>query len=387
MKIVILLNDPFPYGMACTNRTQLYSKGLVELGNNVEILIPHPTEALENIKNFHIRGISEGVKFRYAYESVKRKSFIGRRFQNFVSVLNSFLFLLHSKPDVTLIVTNTFKYTLLVKICSLFTHTKIVREKTEVPFYNQEILSKITRFRIRNEFKLYDGIIVISSQLKRFFLNDFSLKTKIIEVPILIDSSNDILLNDKIKKIEPNLVYTGSLSDRKDGVVAIIKAFAEILKKYPNIKLILTGDINQSDVKEEILFLIDTLNLRKNLELVGYLSKEKLNELTSTSLALLLAKPKNRQNKYNMATKVGEYLLTGRPVVVSSVDPVTSYLTHRQNAFIVKPEEKQIVEQLEFILNSPDEANAIGLAGKKSATSLFDYKKHALRINDFFKDL
>lgn len=387
MKIAILLTESFPYGMACTNRTQLYSKGLVELGNDLEILIPHPTESQGNIRNFDTTGIYEGVKFRYAYESVKRNNFLGRRFQNFVSGLNSFVFLFHFKPDVILIVTNTFKYILLGKICSLFTNAKIIREKTEVPFYKHENLSSITKLRIKSEFKLFDGIMVISSQLKKFFLTDLSLQTKIIEIPILIDSSKDILSNNDMKTIKPTLVYTGSLLDYKDGVTIIIKAFAGILKKYPQLKLILTGDLNKSDDKEGILSLIDKLNLNENVELTGYVSKEKLNELTSTSTALLLAKPQNRQNTYNMATKVGEYLLTGRPIVISSVDPVTSYLIHRKNAFIVEPEEKQIAEQIEFILNNPKEANTIGSAGKESAVNLFDYKKHALRINDFFKEL
>ena len=238
------------------------------------------------------------------------------------------------------------------------------------------------------EFKLYDGIMVISGQLKKFFLTDLSLKIKITEVPILIDSSKGLLPdNNKIDKIKSNLVYTGSLSDQKDGVITIIKAFSEILKKYPDINLIMTGDINQSDVKEKILSLIDKLHLKENLKLAGYVSKAELNEITSTSIALLLAKPENRQNQYNMATKVGEYLLTGRPAVISSVDPVIGYLEHRKNAFITIPEENKIIEEVEFILNNPDEADAIGLAGKESAINLFDYKKHALRINNFFKEL
>ncbi len=44
MKILIILNEPYPIGMACTKRIHLYAKGLTELGNNVKIIIPKPTE-------------------------------------------------------------------------------------------------------------------------------------------------------------------------------------------------------------------------------------------------------------------------------------------------------------------------------------------------------
>lgn len=387
MKIAILLGGSYPVGMACTNRTHIYSKGLLELGNDVEILMPYPTESPDNIRNFDSSGVYEGVKFRYGYGSVKKKSFLGRRIQKFISILNSFFFLFKLKPDIILIVTNNFTYILTGKICSLFTGAKIVREKTEVPFYKHQNISFLTRLRIKSEFKLFDGLMVISSRLKDFFQDELALKMSIIEVPILIDSSQNTLSDNSTKVIQSNLVYSGSLVDNKDGIIVIIKAFHRVLKKYPKVKLILTGDINDSADKEEILSLIDKLNLVENVELTGYISKKELKELTFSCTALLLAKPHSRQNSYNMATKIGEYLLTGRPIVVSSVDPITIYLKHREDAFIIEPEEEQFADQIEFILSHPKEADLIGSAGKKSGINLFDYKIHAQRINDFFKSL
>ncbi len=386
MKIGILLDEQFPFGMAAANRTFLYTKGLVELGNDVEILIPRPTEGSDNIRNFDIKGIHKGVKFRYAYESIISRSFIRRRIQNFISFFNSFIFFVHFNPDIILIAAKSFRYILLGKFCSLLVNAKYVREKTEVPFYKTEILSVFQKIRIKTEFKLFDGMTVISGALKDFFLKDLLLHTKIAEVPILIDCTN-ATLNKNSPTIKPTLVYTGSLLDHKDGVIIIIKAFARILQNHPEVKLIMTGNLDESVDKEEILLHIDKLNLKGKVELSGYVSKEKLNELTSTASALLLAKPENRQNRYNMATKIGEYLLTGRPAVISSVDPVCHYLKHRVNAFIVEPDDGQMAEQIEFILTNSDEAGEIGLAGKESAIKLFDYKIHALKINDFFKEL
>lgn len=387
MKIAVLLNEPYPSGMACTNRTHLYSKGLAALGNDIEILIPQATEEPGNIKNYEVSGEFEGVKFKYAYESIVRGSFLGKRIQNFISFFKTFIFFIHFKPKIILIVTNTFKYILIGKVCSFLLNAKIVREKTEVPFYISEKLSYIQKLRARLEFKLFDGLMVISDALKSFFINDLSIKINIIKVPILVDSSKEELNRYGLLTIRSSLVYSGSLENQKDGIFIIIKAFAKIIQNHSYLELILTGDLNKSCDKEEVLSLIDKLNLIGKVKLAGYVSKEKLNEFTYTALALLSAKPENRQNHYNMATKIGEYLLTGRPVIVSSVDTISHYLLHSVNAFIVEPDDNQIAAEIEFIVNHANKANRIGLAGREAAINLFDYNIHSLRINDFFERL
>ena len=385
MKISILLSESYPFGMASTNRIHLYAKGIVESGNDVEILIPGVTEEYGKVRNHNRVGEYEGVKFKYACNPVRSKSFIGRRIQNVASLINSVIILIRFKPKIILVVSNSFKYILLAKICSVIIRAKIIREKSEVPFYKIEVISGIRRIRTIAEFKLFDGIIVISGALKDFFLKDLSLKTKVLEVPILINISEKPLIKNEPGLIEPNMVYTGSLLNNKDGVLTIIKAFVKVLPNHPNAKLILTGDLEKSVDKKIILSLIDELSIKEKVVLTGYISKEKLLEITSTAAVLLLAKPDNRQNRYNMATKIGEYLLTGRPALISDVDPASLYLSHRRNAFIVKPEEDQIAKELEFILNNPKEAEEIGFSGKEIALKLFDYKIHAGRMIDFFK--
>ncbi len=149
----------------------------------------------------------------------------------------------------------------------------------------------------------------------------------------------------------------------------------------------MTGDIDQSPDKNRILSLIQELSLIDKVTLTGYISKRELDEITRNALALLSAKPNNRQNRYNMATKVGEYLLTARPVIVSAVDAVCHYLSHRENAFVVKPDENAIAKELSFILDHPDKADHIGLMGRYIARQYFDYKLQMQKTEAFFKEL
>ena len=51
LNIKIIFYDPYPHGMALTNRINLYAKGIVEAGGSVQILIQRPTE--RNCENAH----------------------------------------------------------------------------------------------------------------------------------------------------------------------------------------------------------------------------------------------------------------------------------------------------------------------------------------------
>lgn len=385
MRIAVILDESYPNGMASANRAHLYSRGLTELGNDVIIFVPRATEHFPLIRNTMKEGVNDGVKFRYACDPVIKKSFMGRRIQNLLSTIATFHFLFLFKPEIIVIAANNFKYILQGKIGALLVSGKLVREKSEVPFYNLQKLNSLRRTRIKIEFSLFDGMIAISESLKDFFLKDLKLKLKIIEVPIIIDTSLPGKKNNGTMVPGQNLVYTGSMLEQKDGVSTIIMAFAKIRKDHPRSKLIMTGEIRIPEHQRSIASLIEKLDLRESVDLTGYVAKEKLEELKSTAFALLLAKPENRQNRYNMATKVGEYLLSGRPAVISSVDPSCRYLKHRENVCITDPDEENLAAEIDFLFRNRDKADSIGSAGRESAITLFDYKLHTARINSFFK--
>lgn len=387
MKIAIILDEQYPFGMAASNRTHLYSKALVQLGHDVHILVPRPMDKPDNVVNHHSSGIHEGVKFRYGHETVIRRSFLGRRRQNALSLIKSLKFLIGYKPEIILVVSNDLKLNMLGKIAALFTGAKLVREKTEVPYYRYEQLPSRLKVRLKAEFRMFDGLIVISPALYDFFTKELRLNKKIIEIPILIGSSSVRNINGTPEKERPTLVYTGSLIDHKDGVLIILRAFARVLEVHPDAKLILTGDIEHSSDRQKIMNAIESYGLTGKVELTGYIARERMVELTSEATALLLAKPANRQNRYNMASKVGEYLLSGRPAVVSSVDPVCKYLSHRKNAFIIDPDDEQMSAEIIYIITHPSEAESIGKAGKQSAIELFDIDRHARRMESFFEEL
>lgn len=102
---------------------------------------------------------------------------------------------------------------------------------------------------------------------------------------------------------------------------------------------------------------------------------------------LLLARPANIQAKGGFPTKLGEYLTTGRPVVITKVGEIPDYLTDGENAFMAEPDNPlSFALKVEEALTDTENARAIGLNGKKLAVTIFNYKTQGLEmINRWLK--
>ncbi|MCX6232336.1 MAG: glycosyltransferase [Bacteroidetes bacterium] len=386
MKICIIPDMPYPNGMARTKRVHLLAKGLNLLGKDVKIIIPYPTEFKNYINNKKTSGLYEGIAYQYAWNStVRSRFFLGRRIHDFLGNFITFFLCFKQKPHIILIVGNSIQRYILMKFLSKIIKAKLVLEINEVPYYNNESLNIFQKIKIKVKYSIFDGIVVISETLLNFFTLDYPVKAKIIVLPIIteIKTNSETVFSE----ISNNLVYTGSLSQKKDGILTIIKAFASINYKYPTIKLILTGDLRFSDVKMEVIDFIKEKELDDKIIFKGYLPEDELINLTNTAKLLVLSKNYNRQNKYNSATKIGEYLRSGRPILLSSVDTACDYLKHRISAFIVEPNEESFAKELDFILDQTELANKVGMKGKEVAMENFDYLKQSEHLINFFEQL
>ena len=149
----------------------------------------------------------------------------------------------------------------------------------------------------------------------------------------------------------------------------------------------MTGDLEKSKDKNKIIETINNLKIKPFVKFTGYISEEKLKELTYSAKILVLAKPMNRQNSYNSATKVGEYLLTERPVILSNVDTASEVLKDNIDIFLAEPTAKEISEKIKYVISNYEDALAIGKKGKITATAKFGYINQTKNIHLFIKSI
>jgi glycosyltransferase involved in cell wall biosynthesis len=101
---------------------------------------------------------------------------------------------------------------------------------------------------------------------------------------------------------------------------------------------------------------------------------------------LALARPSSLQAEAGFSTKLGEYLATGKPVVITRTGEIENYLKDDESAYLAPPDDMQaFAQRLHHALSHPDQARAVGQNGRVVVTSKFDYRTNALRLQEFIR--
>lgn len=108
--------------------------------------------------------------------------------------------------------------------------------------------------------------------------------------------------------------------------------------------------------------------------------------LLKNARILALARPDNLQNRNGFPTKLGEYLATGNPVVVTSIGEIPNFLKDEENAFMATPGNVQsFADALKRAYNNSEKAIAIGRNGRHLALTAFSSEEQTKVALNFIK--
>ena len=180
---------------------------------------------------------------------------------------------------------------------------------------------------------------------------------------------------------ERYIAYCGTASNNKDGVDQLIKAFALVCKQHPDVKLHIIGKVpNKKDYSGNIQ-LIEELGIEDKIVFTGVVTADKMPQLLKDAEVLALARPDNLQAKYGFPTKLGEYLLTENPVVVTSVGDIPTFLKDGESALISEPSNaRMFADKLLWALENSGDASKIGKAGAEIALNCFNSEIETKKI-------
>lgn len=162
----------------------------------------------------------------------------------------------------------------------------------------------------------------------------------------------------------------------KDGVYDLITAYGQICGEFPQSRLILIGSNQDKAKMEKNLNALEALSCKENVIFTGLLNKKELIKWLTSAYCLALARPDNQQAKYGFPTKLGEYLATGRPVVITSVGDIPIYLKDGINAYVSAPDDPHaFAQKLRACFSDELNAKRIGEAGQALVKSVFNPKE------------
>ena len=363
----------------------------------MSVLCPGPTEyPAIGILNRDVKGNAEGVAFEYTCGTTLR----GRHFlhQNWL-VLKGLYTAAHRilslnrahGVDALILYSDRGVFILLFWLVAKLCRAKYIYERCEQPFYQAEhslFWTLISLVYTHSLFRLFDGALVISDHLWAYMKKRMRRGASLLKVPILVDVQQFSSSPPSSPALGRYVAYCGSLLEEKDGVRSLMEAFASVSGEFPHLKLVLIGDsIKVSQIPTYRRY-AEHLAISQQVVFTGLVARSNLPAYLANASVLALARPTSRQAEAGFPTKLGEYLATGKPVLVTKTGELASYLADGLNVFFAPPDDvAAFAERLRHILLNPEESAAVGLRGREAALQYFDYRTNGQRLKAFIDQL
>lgn len=219
--------------------------------------------------------------------------------------------------------------------------------------------------------KKLNGLFVISTALRQYFVDNGVDSNKIHIINMFVDSSRFISLTKQ--KTEKYIAYCGTASNNKDGVDQLIKAFSIVRKKNKKIKLYIIGNAPTKQDGEGNLKLVNSLGLNDSVVFTGMISSDEIPQILCNAIALVLDRPDNMQAKFGFPTKLGEYLASKNPTVLTRVGDIPLFLKDFESSLLSAPNNpEEFASKILWILENPEKASEIGRNGAAVADKFFN---------------
>ena len=388
LRIIVLTAWPKDNALATFNRILGFLKGFLKIGEKVEMVFINPVMKKRIIYSY-LKG------YNYSFTSLSNSQKIGfiKMIYLYLKGYFKLIFYLYrtnkyTKIDVLFIPNVHPVIPILLRPIALSLNIKMIHERNEYPFYNikKNIFRKIEYpLYMKVTLRCFDGMVVISDELKRYFQSKMKKRIKIKVVPIIIEPERFNIKNSNFKINEDYIAYCGYMWGDKDGIPILIESFSKIVRKFKDLKLLLVGDTSNEVEYGKLKEKIKNLNIEKNVKFTGIVSRDDIPLYLNNAKMLVLSRPNNLQAKGGFPTKLGEYLATGKPVVVTDVGEISNYLIDGYNAYIAQPDSiDSFADKMEYVLKNSEKSKLVGEQGKHLAMEDFNYIYQSERLVEFF---
>jgi glycogen(starch) synthase len=177
----------------------------------------------------------------------------------------------------------------------------------------------------------------------------------------------------------PRILCLGRLV-RSKGFDLALTAFASILSRMPDARLVLGGDGPERAALEQD---IARLGLESAVELLGWVDPEEVPDLINRVTLVLI--PSRDDGLPNVAKEAG---LMARPVVATQVGGLPEVILHQDTGLLVKPNDPDALATAALhLLENPEEAARMGQSARARVQELFDFERYVDAYDALYRRL
>jgi len=238
---------------------------------------------------------------------------------------------------------------------------------------NNHLVRYLKKIVIKNA----DKVTCVSNALKKEVLKLYK-RDDIEVIPMGINTgqfSPEKYSPDIINKwqIKGNfLLFVGRLVEKK-GLYYLINAMPEVIKKYPETKLIIAGD---GPEQNSLINLCKKINVDKNVIFIGPVEHKHLPKYFAT--ADIFIGPSIQAaggDSEGFGLVFAESLSCGTPVITTNLPAIRDIIKNNFNGCVVEQKNsKMLAEKIIQLLEKPDKIKEMNKNGRKYIIENFDWK-------------
>lgn len=399
MKILFIRSlNPFYESSASGNRFASIIKGLLENNITITLVITGGYNDMNEYK--YKKGLKQYNNLSIYYTNfIFNNNIWFRRFNRYIikgitNLINLYKLkrFFKQKFDYIFLTNNSDCLAAFNKYHNIISCKSIIELNEFNDFYKGHNLNLVQLRAAQNNEKLFlsavkkiDCFAVMTNTLLEHYKKMARQDANFFHFPMTVDLSRFNINKNDIKYSKPYIAYTGALSNIKDGIDILIKAFNIIAPKYPDIHLYLAGFYNEDVIMQKQL--IEEYKLQERVTYLGTLDKEDIPNFICNASMLVLPRPDSHQAQGGFPTKLGEYLASGNPVCVTSVGEIPDYLEDNISAFMAKPGDiVSFADAMDRALSNTNTRINVGINGRKVAEEIFNIDIQSKRLVEFLSE-
>jgi glycosyltransferase involved in cell wall biosynthesis len=258
--------------------------------------------------------------------------------------------------------------------------SKLKRERQTLAVHGgifEENKYAIGRLLIRIEKDLFDRIIVSNNFSRNLAIKANFKKDRIVVIPNGVDL--EIINNSKPIRLfgEPKILYVGRLVKLK-RVNVLLRAFAEVVKQFPDASLYIVGDGPLRNTLEQMA---QKLKIRNNVMFQGFIPTMTVYRYYKSADILVLP-----SYVENFSITLLEGMASKIPIIASDAEGNLEIISNGKNGLIFPRDDYQILsEKMKLLISNRDIAQKLADNAYENVKKKYDWRVIGSLYHDTFR--
>ena len=169
------------------------------------------------------------------------------------------------------------------------------------------------------------------------------------------------------------------------GLDTLIRAAADLKNEIPDLHLLLVGgDYNQHELEA----LAADLNIKDRMNITGWVDFDTVPGFIELSDICTVPHVKNDFTDATIPHKLFQYMLMGKPVVVSDAKPLQRIVEETGCGRVFKSRDEQdLAEALYSLYQDPEQRRMMGVQGRIAALQKYNWKKEEENLLGLYRNM